>query len=105
MTQKAVIVRTGPDGHEGLETLNIELERGWRVAQVAPMGGASGPSDAPCHAALVILEHHERNEGPSLAVEALEQVEEDVGDIIDAIEESREPVEGDGAGTPNDPTP
>ena len=56
MTQKAVIVRTGPDGHDGLEALNIELERGWRVAEVTPMGGAETAATAPTHAAVAALE-------------------------------------------------
>lgn len=56
MSQKALIVRTGPDGHEGLDELNIELERGWRVAEMGPMGGATGPTPGPSHAALVVLE-------------------------------------------------
>lgn len=99
MTQKALIVRTGPEGHEGLETLNIELERGWRVAQVAPMGGACTSDGAPCHAALVILEHRDEAEGPTLAVEALEQVHEEAGEIAQVVKESREVVEGNGAGT------
>lgn len=75
MTQKALIVRTGPDGHDGLEKLNVELERGWRVAQIAPMGGAGGSTDDRSHAALVILERRDETSGPMLAVEALEQVE------------------------------
>lgn len=75
MTQKALIVRTGADGHDGLKELNVELERGWRVVQMTPMGGAGGAAEAPSHAALVILEHRDERSGPMLAVEALEQVE------------------------------
>lgn len=47
MPQKALIVRTGPDGHEGLKELNLELERGWRVATVSPMGGSWGGGGRP----------------------------------------------------------
>ena len=83
MTQKAIIVRTGPDGHEGLRALNLELERGWRVVEVAPMGGAAGTPDAPCHAALVILENTPQDEDPTLAVEALERFEGNGAEPLD----------------------
>lgn len=74
MLQKALIVRTGPAGHDGLKELNLELERGWQVADISPMGGASSPAEEYSHAALVILEHRDETASPSLAVEALEQV-------------------------------
>lgn len=97
-TQKALIIRTGPDGHDGLEELNIELERGWRVVEVAPMGGAGGATSSPVVAALVILEHRdERSEEPVMAAEAVaEETEKAVEEIV---EESYEVTEGDGAGT------
>lgn len=106
MTQKALIVRTGPEGHEGLEELNIELERGWRVAQVAPMGGAAGAADAPCHAALVILEHADEDEGPTLAVEALERIERGAETVVEeVVEDPGEVMEGNGAGPPGPSSP
>ncbi|MFO8099662.1 MAG: hypothetical protein R6T83_08610 [Salinibacter sp.] len=106
MTQKALIVRTGPDGHEGLEDLNIELERGWRVAQVAPMGGAAGPAETPCHAALVVLERRDEGEAPTLAVEALERfghgAESGVEEVASAPSEG---IEGNGTEPPDEPLP
>ncbi|PEN14398.1 hypothetical protein CRI94_05035 [Longibacter salinarum] len=97
-TQKALIVRTGPDGHEGLDELNIELERGWTVAEVAPMGGAGGATDAPVVAALVILEHNDRPETePQIATEAVEIEEEKAEEVVDeVVEEMDDVVEGDG---------
>jgi hypothetical protein len=86
--QKALIVMAHPDWKDGLDELNMALQRGWRVAQMAPMGGAGvvaykGTPEL-CFAALVVLER---------AVEAeagvLEQAEE-------YPEEGRS--EGDGAG-------
>lgn len=100
MTQKALIVRTGPDGHDGLEELNIELERGWRVAHVAPMGGAAGPAEAPCHAALVVLEYRDEEEKPTLAVEALERVERGAETVVEEVGEV-----GNGADSPDRPPP
>jgi hypothetical protein len=105
-TQKALIVRTGPDGHDGLEALNIELERGWRVAEVAPMGGAGGATSSPVVAALVILEH--RDERPEAPVSTAEAVEESTDEAIEEIlTEGYEVTEGDGAGTqrPLEPPP
>lgn len=105
MTQKALIVRTGPDGHDGLEELNIELERGWRVAKVAPMGGAAGPAETPCHAALVILEHSDE-EAPTLAVEALERFGHGAESVVEEVaEDPNEMVEGNGTEPPDSPLP
>ena len=105
MTQKALIVRTGPEGHDGLEALNIALERGWRVAQVAPMGGAAGPAETPCHAALVILERADQRQ-PTLAVEALERIERGEESVVEeVIEDPDEVVEGNGAEPPDEPLP
>lgn len=105
MTQKALIVRTGPDGHDGLKELNIELERGWRVAQVAPMGGAAGPADAPCHAALVVLERADRRQ-PTLAVEALERIERSGESVVEeVIEDPDEVVDGNGTEPPDERRP
>jgi hypothetical protein len=105
MTQKALIVRTGPDGHDGLEALNIALERGWRVAKVAPMGGAAGPADTPCHAALVILERADQHQ-PTLAVEALERIERGGGSIReDVLNDPDEVVEDNGTEPLDAPRP
>lgn len=95
--QKALIVRTGTKDADGLDELNIELERGWRVAEVAPMGGAGG-GDVPVLAALVILEHSDRPENePQLATEAVEQVEESPDEVVDeVVDEIDDVVEGDG---------
>ena len=91
--QKALIVRTGPEESDGLDELNIELERGWRVAEISPMGGAGG-GDAPVLAAVVILEHRDRPEQePKVATEAIEQVEESPEEVVDEIDDV---VEGDG---------
>ena len=104
MIQKALIVRTGADGHEGLKELNLELERGWRVASVCPMGGAGDAGDAPCHAALVVLER--RDNGTTVAVEALERAEKEASSVVeDVMRDVGGVVEGNGAGPPNEPTP
>ncbi len=63
MTQKALIVRTGPDGHEGLNQLNRHLEKGWRVATVRPMGGAGEAGGGPGHGGAGGL--GERGGGPT----------------------------------------
>ncbi len=89
MTQKALIVRTGPDGHDGLEALNVELDRGWRVAEVSPMGGADTAAAAPTHAALVILERRERrDETPSAAVAALEELGAESTVVEEVVDDS-----------------
>lgn len=100
MTQKALIVRTGPDGHEGLKELNLELERGWRVAKISPMGGAGEAGNAPCHAALVVLER--RDEGATVAVEAVERAEREATSVVEEVMRGMgEVVEGNGAGPPD----
>jgi len=97
-TQKALIIRTGPDGHDGLEELNIELERGWRVVKVTSMGGAGGATSSPVIAALVILEHRdERPEEPVMTAKAVEEETEKA--VEEIVEESYEITEGDGAGS------
>ena len=101
MTQKALIVRTGPDGHDGLEELNIELERGWRVARVTAMGGACTEERTVTHAALVILERgdHDRPT-PAAAVAALEELgTESEGVIEQVVQDADEIVEDNGAGS------
>lgn len=103
MTQKALIVQTGPNGHKGLEELNIELERGWYVAEVAPMGGAATNAETPTHASLVILERRDpdRPTAPA-AVAALEELGHESEEVIEqVVEEAEEVVEGNGAGSPD----
>jgi len=97
-TQKALIVKTGPSGHEGLEALNIELERGWRVAEVSPMGGA-GQGAANSHAALVILESRDLDEPkPAVAAEQIQRVEKEAEEVVEeVVEEVDDVMEGDGA--------
>lgn len=99
ITQKALIVRTGPDGHDGLDELNIELERGWQVAEVAPMGGAGGATSSPCIAAIVILESSDDTQtDPAVAAATVEEVEDEADDVVEeVVEEVDEVVEGDGA--------
>jgi hypothetical protein len=106
MTQKAVIVRTGPDGHDGLKELNLQLERGWRVARMRPMGGASTEDEGPSHAALVILERRERDRpSPAAAVAALEEIGEESEEVVEqVVEEADEIVEGNGAEPLDDAT-
>ena len=105
MTQKALIVRTGPDGHDGLEELNIQLERGWRVAETTPMGGAETEADGPTHAALVVLERRDPDRPtPTAAVAALEEIGEESEEVVEqVVEEAEEVVEGNGAGPPSAP--
>lgn len=101
MPQKALIVRTTPDGHDGLTELNVELERGWRVAEMTPMGGAGGATESPCHAALVILEHQDSDpSGPSVAAQTLEEVEEEAEKAVE------EAAQGNGTepGPPESPS-
>ena len=99
MTQKAVIVRTGPNGHDGLKKLNLQLERGWRVARVRPMGGASAEDEGPSHAALVILERRDRDQpSPAAAVAALEEIGAESEEVVEqVVEEADEIVEDNGA--------
>lgn len=97
MTQKAFIVRTGPDGHEGLKELNRNLERGWRVVTVSPMGGAGSSEEAPCHAALVVLEQRDED-GTTVAVEAVERAEREASSVIEEVmRDMGKLVEGNGA--------
>lgn len=104
MTQKALIVRTGPDGHEGLRQLNRQLEKGWRVATVRPMGGAGEAGSGPCHAALVVLEHRGKDEGAMVAVEALERAESEAQSVVEEIMRGVGGlVDGNGAEPPDEP--
>jgi len=102
MTQKALIVRTGPGGHEGLKELNLHLQKGWRVATVSPMGGAGEAGEAPCHAALVILEHRDA-EGPTMAVEAVERARWEAETAVEEVmRDIGKVIEGNGAGSPKE---
>jgi len=105
MTQKALIVRTGPNGHDGLDELNIELERGWQVAEVAPMGGAATDEEGPTHAALVVLERRDPDRPtPTAAVAALEEIGDESEEVVEQVVEDPERiVEGNGAGPPSTP--
>ncbi len=103
MTQKALIVRTGPDGHEGLKHLNRHFEKEWRVATVRPMGGAGDAGGGPCHAALVILEQRDR-QGPTVAAEALERAESEAQSVVEKImRDVGGLVDGNGAEPPDEP--
>lgn len=86
--QKAFIVRIQPNSTHGLDELNVQLGRGWRVAEVAPLGGAGVGSheNTPelCLAALVVIE---REEGTTAGV--MTQAEGETEEIVDEI------VEGD----------
>lgn len=99
MPQKALIVRTGPEGHEGLKELNVELEQGWRVVETTPMGGAGGAAEEPCLAALVIIEHRDPEEsGPGTMAEPLEEAEEEAEEMVEEVVEGVDDVvEGNGA--------
>jgi len=98
ITQKAMIVTVGPDGPDGLDALNIELERGWTVADVAPMGGAGGATQSPVVAALVVLEHEEQTDmKPEIATQAMEQVQDPSDEVVDeVVDDIDDVVEGDG---------
>lgn len=101
MTQKALIVRTGPDGHDGLEALNAELDRGWRVAEVSPMGGADTTASGPTHAALVILERRERRDAtPAAAVAALEELGAESQIVEEVVNDPEDGIEGNGTDLP-----
>lgn len=101
LEQRALIVRTSATDSDGLATLNVELERGWRVAHVTPMGGtgldAGGEAPAPFLAALVIIERNIEEPGGPAAVRALKQIEEEEAEPDEAVDEV---VEENGAGSP-----
>ncbi|NBB74966.1 MAG: hypothetical protein GVY35_15030 [Bacteroidetes bacterium] len=101
LEQQALIVRARATDEEGLAKLNVELQRGWRVAQVTPMGGTglddSGEAPTPFLAALVIIERNSDDEKGPVAVEALEKVKEVEDEPKEIVEEV---VEENGAGSP-----
>ena len=81
--QKALLVKTGDDHTEGLSDLNDALANGWRVVQVAPLGGAGASAQA---AALVIIEQAgDKGHG------VLEQIQEETEEALDDL------LEGDGS--------
>lgn len=82
--QKALVVAIDSGKIQGLDELNTALGRGWRVVQVSPMGGAgAGAQDAPsalCLASLVIIE---RGNGEMALLEAEEETEELINEIVE----------------------
>jgi hypothetical protein len=85
ITQKIVLVTAGSGGPQGITTINKDLREGWRVTQVAPMGGA-GSGESARFAALVLLELNEDAAGEVLQATA-EQAEADIeGQIEQALE-------------------
>lgn len=84
-TQKVIIVTTGANGTQGLSSINKDLREGWRVVQIAPMGGA-GASEGARFAAMVVLEQSEQ-EATRLIEQMEEQAEVDIeGQIEQALE-------------------
>jgi hypothetical protein len=86
--QKAFIVRIRPESTHGLDELNVQLGRGWRVVEVSPMGGAgvgSHESASPeiCLAALVVAER--REDADEAAAEAVAQAEEETEEVVEEI--------------------
>ena len=79
MKQKALVVVAGPTGARTASTdrLDEHLEAGWRVAQVAPMGGG-GATDG--FAALVVLERAAETEAEAILEQLEEEIDEPVGD-------------------------
>lgn len=100
LEQRALVVRVHATDEEGLAALNVELQRGWRVAHVTPLGGtgldAEGEPPAPFLAALVIIERHDEDEDAVVA-EAIETVQEAEDEPEEIVEEV---VEENGAGSP-----
>jgi hypothetical protein len=101
LEQRALIVRTNATDADGLATLNVELERGWRVAHVTPLGGTgldeNGEAPTPFLAALVIIERNTDERGGAAAIKAVEDFDEandEPDDLADDV------MEGDGAGSP-----
>lgn len=91
--QKAFVVRIRPESTHGLDELNVQLGRGWRVVEMSPMGGAgvgSREDDAPelCLAALVIAERRE-DEGKTTA-QTMAQAEEETEEVVEEIVQGEE---------------
>lgn len=87
--QKALVVREGPGGSQGLDVLNAHLKRGWRVQHLAPMGGSGTPEGTPFLATLVVIERSGQR-----AAEMVVEAEEEVDGFIDDV------VDGDGPAVP-----
>lgn len=84
-TQKVLIVTTGTNGTQGLTSVNKDLREGWRVVQIAPMGGA-GSGEGARFAAMVVLEQSEQ-EAERILERIEEQAEVDIeGQIEQALE-------------------
>lgn len=94
--QKIVLLTTGPDGPEGLDSVNDHLQHGWRVLQATPMGGR-GTSDGPYFGALVVLERAARAEAGVLTQEAVDELIESTAVEETLLDEVIETSEGDGA--------
>ncbi len=77
-SQHVLLVTTGPDGTQGLDTVNERLKKGWRVAHVTPMG-AAGSSEGVEFAALVVIERS-GDEIESVLEQIEEKMEETLGD-------------------------
>lgn len=80
--QKAFLVTVDSDKVHGLDELNIALSRGWQVAGISGMAGASATGDGPRFATLVILERENR-ESVDVLGQMEETLEESVEDILD----------------------
>lgn len=76
MTQKALVIVAGPTGARtaSLDALDEHLRAGWRVAQMAPMGGG-GATDG--FASLVLLQRAAETEAEALLEHLEEELEGD----------------------------
>lgn len=90
--QKVFIITTRPDDERALDELNIALGRGWRIVQIAPMGGAGtgrrddGTADL-CFAALVVAERRSDESDPVAVATAESELSEDVT-VEDVLEKA-----------------
>lgn len=89
--QRALIVRVTPQRTEGLDALNTELQRGWRVVQVTPMGGTGlderGDAPTPFLAALVVIERRQQQEEAPLAARARQSTQETEDEPAEIVKE------------------
>jgi hypothetical protein len=79
--QKIVLITIGTDGTSGLDAANRDLQAGWRVERIAPMGGGGASRG---FAVAAVLEREDQS--AAAVLEQIEQIEEE------------EAAEGDGAG-------
>lgn len=90
--QRALIIRVGPAHTNGLDELNVELQQGWRVVKVTPLGGTGldehGDASVPFLAALVVIERRQRKDEPPVAVKALEKIKEVEDEPKEVVEEN-----------------